>query len=1108
MSEYSGKQIKILKGLEAVRKRPGMYIGDKGEGGLHHLVYEAIDNSIDEAKAGHGTVINLTVSEENRITVQDFGRGIPVDYNEEEKKSSLEIVFTVLHAGGKFDDSAYKISGGLHGVGASVINALSSEMQVEVIREKKKYFQEYRKGIPVKDVEETGKGTKSGTKISFIPDTEIFERGIDFKKEILLTRMKEICYLNSFLTINFKFKNDELIEINYPNGLVDFMDTLSPKDNIFTSPFMLSEEYLDIALTYKEKEYDVTLKSYINIISTTEGGSHLNGALRAITAVMQDKCKAMKITGVKREHIIEGLVLIVSTYYPEPNFEGQTKRKLDEPAVEKRIYTSLKNKFHKFIEENPKTTKKLIDKILLAKKVKEAEKRIKETVRKKELNKEVGTLPGKLTDCRSRDPEISELYLVEGDSAGGCIFPAQRVLLADGRSLEIEKLAKEFDLGKENFVYTFNQKTKKIELQKIKNCWETKKVKNLIKITLDNGKTITSTIDHRFMLKDGKYLEANKLETGMSLKPIYLSKSKKGENGQILNDYFYVNQEDGTIDYTHFLADKYNEKYNSVESFSGERYVRHHIDFNKQNNNPSNLIRMDWYDHRQLHNDNCHITLHTPEVRAKIKKSMATKESKEKRGKIVSDLWKDENYRKKYKKDHHKKMRQSQIDKGINLGFGDYWEKKENRNAQSERVIKNFKDNPNRKKEMSKVSKKQWENKKLKKWRSKKTKEQMSDPENVKKKLFTESKTRIKNSLELLNKVGIDLYEKNRTKKEYLIKTLIKKINYVEGFLKLNSEEDLIQSELYVYNHKIEKIEYITYDDPIGVYDIEVPETHNFALEAGVFVHNSAKQGRNKETQAILPLKGKIPNVFKKKADIIKTNNEISGIIKAIGTGSGKDFDISKIRYHKIITMTDADVDGSHIATLLLFLGFQELKPLIEGGYFYISIPPLYRAKKGDIVHYFADKQERNVFFRKDYTLKKGKTIVKLSNYIDEFFEKQEEKDWNIKKVRTKFKINKENDEEILLSKEELDIFFDENKKEDWTVTFTQKNDRDKWNVTRFKGLGEMNPEQLEETAMDPKKRRLVKVTMNNVEEAEKVLMALGGKDTEFRQKYLMRNVK
>ena len=690
MSEYSGNQIKILKGLEAVRKRPGMYIGDTGEGGLHHLVYEAIDNSIDEAKAGHGKVINLTVSEDNRVTIEDFGRGIPVDYNKEEKKSALEIVFTVLHAGGKFDDSAYKISGGLHGVGASVINALSSEMQVTVVRSKKKYFQEYRKGIPVKDIEEIGKGTKSGTKVSFIPDTEIFKRGIEFKKDILLTRMKEICYLNSFLTINFKFKNEELLEINYPNGLVDFINDLSPKNNLLTESFMLNEEHLDIALTYKEKDYDTTLKSYINIINTTEGGSHLSGALRAITAVMQDKCKSMKITGVKREHIIEGLVLIVSTYYPEPNFEGQTKRKLDEPDVEKRVYSLLKDKFSKFIEENPKTTKKLVDKILLAKKTKEAEKRTRETVRKKELNKEVGTLPGKLTDCRSRDPEISEIYLTEGDSAGG-----------------------------------------------------------------------------------------------------------------------------------------------------------------------------------------------------------------------------------------------------------------------------------------------------------------------------------------------------------------------------------------------------------------------------------SAKQGRNKETQAILPLKGKIPNVFKSKADIIKTNAEIAGIIKAIGTGTGKDFDISKIRYHKIISMTDADVDGAHIATLLLFLQYQEFKPIIEAGYFYISVPPLYRAKKGETVHYFADKKERDIFFKKEYTLKKDKTIIKLDNYMEDFFLDLNEDDWIINKKRTKYEIKKEeSDLPIILTKKELDLFFAENNKNEWDISFTQKNKRELWNVTRFKGLGEMNPEQLAETAMNPESRRLVQVTMESVENTAKMLDALGGKDTEFRNWYLMNFVK
>ncbi len=427
--EYGASNIKVLKGLEAVRKRPGMYIGDTFEKGLHHIIWEVVDNSVDEACAGYGSKIIVEKNKDNVITVVDEGRGIPVEMHAE-GIPTVQVIFTILHAGGKFDQNTYKTSGGLHGVGASVTNALSDWLTVEVSRNGNVYKQTYAKGIVQTDLEIVGKSTKTGTKVSFKADATIFKNGVVYNDETILTRLQEIAFLNKGLEFVFRSENEagEWTEYSYKydNGLVDFINHEASTDSLIFEPLYFSgfefDTTVEVAFAYKKEAYDTTLKSFVNNIKTIEAGSHETGTLNAIHAALTGHMKEKNIKNfddIKIDDIKEGLINVVSVRVVDPEFEGQTKGKLNDSNARKATYKIVKDKFSIWLEENPALVKNIVSKILTAQKAREAAKKSRELVRKTELDKNIGILPSKLADCQSRDPEECEIFLVEGDSAGG-----------------------------------------------------------------------------------------------------------------------------------------------------------------------------------------------------------------------------------------------------------------------------------------------------------------------------------------------------------------------------------------------------------------------------------------------------------------------------------------------------------------------------------------------------------------------------------------------------------------------------------------------------------------------------------------------------------------
>ena len=772
-STYDADKIQVLEGLESVRKNPGMYIGSTDPRGLHHLVYEVVDNAIDEALAGYCTHVEVSINKDGSVTVVDNGRGIPVDMHEKYKKPAVELVLTTLYAGGKFDEEAYKVSGGLHGVGVSVVNALSAWLEVKVRRDGNEYHQRYELGKTVSPLKIIGTSSETGTTVTFFPDMEIFESG-DFSYETIATRIREMAFLNAGLQIKIKDeKKGQQDTFKYDGGVSEFVSYINRNKNpLYQKPVYFQGEkegvQVEIAIQYTDS-YTENVFTFVNNINTHEGGTHLFGFKGALTRVLNDYGKKNKIFSdegfsFSGEDCREGITTVISCKVRHPQFEGQTKTKLGNSEVRGIVESITHEKLSEFFEENPVVARTIIDKAVLSSKARDAARKAREMTRRKGIL-ESSALPGKLADCSSRDPAKSEVYIVEGDSAGGCFSGDAKIALVDGRNVSFKQLVNENNQGKRNFCYTI-KKDGAIEAKEIKNPRITKKNAEVIKLLLNTGEEIVCTPDHHFMTQDQKYKKA--------------------------------------------------------------RYL-----------------------------------------------------------------------------------------------------------------------------------------------------------------------------------------------------------TYEDSLMPLEDDEAAIETVIN-YNHKI--IGIIPLNKKIDVYDIEVPHTHNFALACGVFVHNSAKQARDREFQAILPLRGKILNVEKARMDKILKSQEILALITAIGTSIDEEFELGKARYHKIILMTDADVDGEHIRTLLLTFFFRYMRPLIEEGYLYIAQPPLYKISKGKTALYaFSDRE-------KDQKVQElGGTGI---------------------------------------------------------------------GIQRYKGLGEMNPNQLWETTMDPESRTMLKVTVEDAVEADELFTILMGEKVEPRREFIEAHAK
>ncbi len=817
--DYTAKDIQILKDLEPVRLRPGMYIGSTDIRGLHHLVYEVLDNSVDEAMAGVCDRIVLTLHEDGSASVEDNGRGIPVEpHPDEPTKSTLEIVMTTLHAGGKFGGDGYKQgSAGLHGVGVSAVNALSDFCRVEVKRGGKLHVQEYRRGKPIAPARESGAAHGHGTKTTFQPDLSIMETG-DFQFDTLAQRIREMAYLNRGLTlslIDLRPGRENEATFYFDGGLKSFVRHLNKNRNtLMAKPVHIERQadktYVEVALQYNDG-YSEAVFSFANGVNTVDGGSHVTGFRTALTRTLNEygrKSGQMKeadanLTG---EDVREGLVAAISVKLPNAQFEGQTKGKLNNAEVTNQVATVVSEALAKYLEETPTEAKRIIEKCLNSARARDAARKARELVRRKDALDT--TLPGKLADCSEKNAQRCEVYLVEGDSAGGCFSGDAEIALADGRTLSFEELVAEQAQGKEHFCYTIrNDGT--IGLERILNARMTKTNVQIVRVTLDSGESIVCTPDHRFMLRDGSYKPAADLTSADSLMPLYRKLSDKQEPGITIDGYEMVwdPRSDSWL-FTHVLA-------------AGAREG----------------------------------------VRATAREAVAH------------------------------------------------------------------------------------------------------------------------------------------------------------------------------YNHRIVSVEPL--DERIDVYDIEVPGTHNFALASGVFVHNSAKQGRDRHFQAILPLRGKILNVERTRLDKMLSSEQITNIITALGTGIGETFTPEKLRYWRIILMTDADHDGNHIRTLLLTFFFRHMEALIRGGHLYIALPPLYRIQAGKERHYVYSEEERDA------------VLAKMGN----------------------------------------------------------KNAA----VNRYKGLGEMDPEELWETTMNPGSRTILQVTIEDAIKADETFSMLMGDDVMPRKRFIeshARNVK
>jgi DNA gyrase subunit B len=1059
--DYNEQNIQILEGLEAVRVRPGMYIGATDQRGLHHLITEVVDNSIDEVMAGFADTVTVTIHADSSVTIEDNGRGIPVEeHHQRPGLSTLEVVMTILHAGGKFGGGGYQISSGLHGVGVSVVNALSEWCQVDVKRDGILWRQRYERGVAVTPLMNMGPTEERGTTTTFLPDLAVMETR-DYSFDILAQRFREMAYLNRGMTIAlFDERSDREATFYFEGGLVSFVRYLNKNRGVVQSrPVSTIREMdnvkVELAVQYNDS-WTTTEFSFANGINTVDGGMHITGFRSALTRSLNDYARKMNLlkekdNNLSGEDVRQGLTAVVSVKIPNPQFEAQTKAKLNNAEVRPIVETVTADMLAQYLEQTPSEAKVIIDKCLTSARAREAARAARELVQRK--NALDTTLPGKLADCSEKSADRCELYLVEGDSAGGCFSGDTLLALADGRSISFRDLVTEQAGGKEHFGYTI-RKDGTIGLERLINARMTKTQAEVIKVTLDNGELIVCTPDHRFMLRDGSYKPAAQLTTDDSLMPLYRKFSEMKEPGITIQGYEMVKdpRSDSWL-FTHMLSDWYNRWKGVYSEEDGDHC--HHIDFNKLNNNPTNIRRLSKEEHLALHRKHVTQTLHRPDV---IKKCRDIHQSEEfstfmsarmqqpETRHILSEnakaQWQDEAY-KTYMAEKWLEFYQTneayreELLAQLNQAQQKYWSDEANRRLQSERTRRYFEKNSEARKVSSQRAKIQWQDESLLSWRSTKTREQWTPDFRTKRRdaldqtYYRKTMTALKN-FETQGQIDVEAYSMHRrTTRD---KSLLRFDKFCQRYFDGNME--LLYEAIVSFNHRIVSVETLT--EKVDVYDVEVSGTHNFALASGVFVHNSAKQGRDRHFQAILPLRGKILNVERTRLDKMLENQEIKNIITAIGTGIGEQFNKGRLRYGRIVIMCDADVDGAHIRTLLLTFFFRHMEALITGGHLYIAQPPLYHIRNGKHVQFVYTDEERDLL---------------VEQYKAEHNGKEPE-------------------------------------------------------VGRYKGLGEMNPETLWETTMDPAQRTVLQVSIEEAVEADKTFNMLMGDEVAPRKRFIESHAK
>jgi len=1210
---YDASAITVLEGLEPVRQRPAMYIGDTGSKGLHHLIEEVVDNSVDEAMAGYCTHIEVRIHQDNSVTVIDDGRGIPVDMHKTEKKPALEVVLTKLHAGGKFDRRTYKVAGGLHGVGVSVVNALSEWLEAEVRRDGQLYRQRYQRGKPTAPMSVIGKATGTGTRITFKADKEIFKAGLNYSYETLSNRLREMAFLNKGLAITLKDeRSDKEATFQFNGGIGQFIEFLNknkePLHPVIAFSDTKDDVLVDIALQYNDG-YGEHLFAFANNINTIDGGTHLSGFKSALTRTINQYCKAKKLfkgdeLTLEGDDTRAGLTAVVSVKVPVPQFEGQTKAKLGNPEIEGIVASVANEKLSAYFEEHPAHANKIADKCVIEARARERARHERELVRRKGLL-ESSALPGKLADCSERDATLCELYIVEGDSAGGCFSGDTEVALADGRNLSFRELVEEARQGKEHFCYTILPGGT-VGIEKMLHPRKTKASAQVIEVLLDNDERVVCTPDHLFMLRDGTYRRADKLKANDSLMPLYRQLSRLGRRITIEGYELVFDPAQERWIFTHLLADEHNLRRGAYAKSA--RAHRHHLDFNKRNNNPTNVWRMTEEAHLEVHRQHSEKTLRRPEVleklrvlrrttafRERVRQAMLKPATRELLSVRARRQWQDETYKQfmveKFLEFYSRSPEyREQSRKRLMAAQREYWRHGTNRTKQAERVRAFYRDNPQARQDLAQTARTQWSDPSLRRWRSEATKRQWTEEFRSQRRRAYDQ-TYLRHALQFLagiiqQKGGAQDYDRLRRAKRDT--NLLKFETLCRRFF--DGNETLVFEAAARHNHKVIAVRKLS--ERTDVYDLEVPGTHNFALASGVFVHNSAKQGRDRRFQAILPIKGKILNVEKARLEKVLTNEEIRTIITALGCGIGNEMDLAKLRYHKIVLMADADVDGNHIRTLLLTFFYRQMLKLIEDGHIYIAQPPLYRIKRGKREEYIETEEKmsallfdlgaegRTLIHLKSKRAYKEKTLlglletlvsverlsrgiarhrVSLEEYLRQYDKKKglplylirlaggdhyfyddkelaafaKKHDLNVEELEkptgdttTKFVEFFEAEELASLAKElgKLDLslqeYFPVDSKPALKLVTDEKKERvfgglrdvlvaieaaghEGLSVQRYKGLGEMNPQQLWETTMDPAKRTLLKIAIEDVVEADRMFTTLMGEAVEPRKQFI-----